>query len=201
MKGYVMRGQNPQGVGFFVPCETLDAAIREWAAFVGAGLKCDVRIFAVADDGTETPIPTYEEALAEVARLETARATQANINEEAQRQLHRAVAKQKKRAEDAEARLTTEREKGREEGRAENAAELARLREIEAIRVAEIEAVLGKHRAAFGVDMPKAPAALDEAAELAEHIDTLDRTDVSEADFDRALTRTIILVRKMLGNP
>lgn len=64
MKGYVMRGQNPQGVGFFVPCETLDAAIREWAAFVGAGLKCDVRIFAVADDGTETPIPTYEEALA-----------------------------------------------------------------------------------------------------------------------------------------
>lgn len=79
--------------------------------------------------------------------------------------------------------------------------ELARLRDVEAIRVAEIEAVLDKHRAAFGVDMTKVPAALDEAAELAEHIDVLDRTDVSEADFDRALTRTIIIVRKMLREP
>lgn len=29
----------------------------------------DVRILAVADDGTETPLPTYEEALAEIGRL------------------------------------------------------------------------------------------------------------------------------------
>jgi hypothetical protein len=29
----------------------------------------DVRIYAVAEDGTETPLPTYEEALAEVERL------------------------------------------------------------------------------------------------------------------------------------
>jgi hypothetical protein len=61
-KGYVVRGKNPQGVGFFSPAPTLAAAIREWGAFMSLD-AVDVRIFAVTADG-ETPLPTYGEALA-----------------------------------------------------------------------------------------------------------------------------------------
>jgi hypothetical protein len=84
-KGYVVRGKDGravadidgEGTHWFGP-EDGDAATKEylhrhmrsalstwfWATESGH----DVRIFAVAENGTETPLPTYEEALAEVRR-------------------------------------------------------------------------------------------------------------------------------------
>lgn len=83
VKGYVVRGKHETqgdvaawssdgsigeqaGASVF---KTLDGAAGARASMVHRGLA-DVRIFAVAEDGTETPLPTYEEALAERAALE-----------------------------------------------------------------------------------------------------------------------------------
>ncbi len=86
VKGYVVRGTNartgdrawlasePTGEHVTVSRETqrtvftaLAAAIQAWA---DAQVMCqDAIIYTVADDGTETPLPSYEEALAEIERL------------------------------------------------------------------------------------------------------------------------------------
>lgn len=61
-KGYVVRGKDDRG-------NPLESNVCEIGSAVGAlntlvrGRCKDVRIFAVGEDGTETPLPTYEEAL------------------------------------------------------------------------------------------------------------------------------------------
>lgn len=68
MKGYIVRGKDDRGNG--VESKMVD----DVGVAVGAretlvrGRCTDVRIYAVAEDG-ETPLPTYEEALAEIERL------------------------------------------------------------------------------------------------------------------------------------
>lgn len=52
-------------------------------------------IYRVHDDGREERLPSYEEALAEVERLESARATLAERHQEAERQLHQGIARAK----------------------------------------------------------------------------------------------------------
>lgn len=48
------------------PTEHLSAAISEWFWATESGDK--VRIYAVGEDGQETPLPTYAEALAHHTR-------------------------------------------------------------------------------------------------------------------------------------
>jgi hypothetical protein len=86
-KGYVVRGKcdgrevRPhRDDGAFSPAATSAATFREHV-FESAGgasgafahlTRCgctDVRILAVAEDGTETPLPSYEEALAQLSRI------------------------------------------------------------------------------------------------------------------------------------
>jgi hypothetical protein len=67
LKGYVVRYVDGDKT-FEVTPPTMVAAVRsvrELPAF-------DARIFAVAEDGTETPQPTYEEALARLAQIDAA---------------------------------------------------------------------------------------------------------------------------------
>ena len=69
-KGYVVRFLDDGNTCELTPA-TLTAAVRavrELPAF-------DARIFAVAEDGTETPLPSYEEALAEIVRIDATLAT------------------------------------------------------------------------------------------------------------------------------
>ncbi len=74
-KGYVVRGFLDGAAVYAVKREwvyeggdpperyaTIDAAAAALECMVATGCA-DVRIFAVAPDGTETPLPTYEEAL------------------------------------------------------------------------------------------------------------------------------------------
>lgn len=87
MSGYVVRGKEFDGDGdrwlVYEPTgehmvtnrragrtefKALSSAIQAWC---DAQVMCSgARIFRVEDDGTETPLPTYEEALAKVAALE-----------------------------------------------------------------------------------------------------------------------------------
>jgi hypothetical protein len=83
-KGYIVRLDEPGGSVFAVRSadtprgvaltthrerateySTVSEAVRGWWAMAFA----NARIFAVAEDGTETPLPTYEEALALLADL------------------------------------------------------------------------------------------------------------------------------------
>ena len=80
--GYVVKGtKGPRdvyaygpGMGFGDACEEIDAhAFERLDAAAGARdhmvrLGCEATIFAVAEDGAETPLPSYEEALAEIER-------------------------------------------------------------------------------------------------------------------------------------
>ena len=68
VKGYVVRGIAPGNVVHTEPRRTVGEAISTRDAMLMAG-GSDVTIFAVAEDGTETPVPSYEEALAENERL------------------------------------------------------------------------------------------------------------------------------------
>lgn len=84
MSGYVVRGMYEgadvysygatDGFGTGAPeisprcIWDLDTAAGCRAFMVRRGCT-DVRIFAVAEDGTETPLPTYEEALASIALI------------------------------------------------------------------------------------------------------------------------------------
>lgn len=85
-KGYVVKGTNANGVNVYAdedhdgdihcnpdegtelrdgPCHSaLDVAAGWRAEMVRLGCA-DVRVHEVAEDGTETPLPTYEEALRE----------------------------------------------------------------------------------------------------------------------------------------
>ncbi len=67
-KGYVVRGTAPGDVLHEEARDTLHAAVSTWTALV-MNEAARPRIFAVAEDGTETPLPSYEEALAEIERL------------------------------------------------------------------------------------------------------------------------------------
>jgi hypothetical protein len=86
MKGYVVRGKDLRGedvaaVGYGTRCR---AAYGEHSEYItldeAAGVRArlhesmctDVRIFAVAEDGSETPLPTYEEALETLEKLRLA---------------------------------------------------------------------------------------------------------------------------------
>jgi hypothetical protein len=68
VKGYVVSGIAPGNVVHTEPRRTVGEAISTRDAMLMAG-GSDVTIFAVAEDGTETPVPTYEEALAENGRM------------------------------------------------------------------------------------------------------------------------------------
>lgn len=79
-KGYVVRGTGVYCVGALwardngadpTPLREKATRFRTLNAAAGAtvGLAPLVTIFAVAEDGTETPLPSYEEALAEIGRL------------------------------------------------------------------------------------------------------------------------------------
>lgn len=88
-KGYVVRGvhkgasvfsiggggdfaeQSEDGFDHPWPFDTLGGASAAVGDMDRSGCT-DVRIFAVAEDGTETPLPSYEEALADLQRLRTA---------------------------------------------------------------------------------------------------------------------------------
>ncbi len=78
-KGYVVRGFLDGAAVYAVKREwvyeggdpperyaTIDAAAAALECMVATGCT-DVRVFAVAPDGTETPLPTYEEALTQGA--------------------------------------------------------------------------------------------------------------------------------------
>ena len=77
-KGYVVRGTAPGDVLHEEARDTLHAAVSTWTALV-MNEAARPRIFAVAEDGTETPLPSYEEALAESEVLR-ARAEQHLVN-------------------------------------------------------------------------------------------------------------------------
>jgi hypothetical protein len=89
IKGYVVRGQDRQLKGAQVWATAdgvsmrreraklygdVDAAVGAWAELRRCSWCAGARILAVHADGTETPQPTYEEALAEIAEIETAKA-------------------------------------------------------------------------------------------------------------------------------
>ncbi len=74
-RGYLVRGFLDGGAAYAIGMEwtyeggdpperyaTIDAAAAALERMVATGCA-DVRIFSVAPDGTETPLPTYEEAL------------------------------------------------------------------------------------------------------------------------------------------
>jgi len=61
-KGYVVRGTAPGDVLHEEARDTLHAAVSTWTALV-MNEAARPRIFAVAEDGTETPLLSYEEAL------------------------------------------------------------------------------------------------------------------------------------------
>jgi len=87
MSGFIVKGKHPDtgammwlalevgGYHVIVPRSsqrttfpTITGAIQAWA---DAQVMCDQsRIYAVAENGSETPLPTYEEALAQLARIE-----------------------------------------------------------------------------------------------------------------------------------
>lgn len=83
IKGYVVRGQDRQlrgadvwatadGVGMKrerAKLYDVAAAVGAWAELRRCSWCADARILAVAEDGTETPLPSYEDALAEIERL------------------------------------------------------------------------------------------------------------------------------------
>jgi hypothetical protein len=73
-KGYVVRGTAPGDVLHEEARDTLHAAVSTWTALV-MNEAARPRIFAVADDGTEAPLPSYEEALAEIVRIDATLAT------------------------------------------------------------------------------------------------------------------------------
>lgn len=88
MSGYVVRGKDADGIDVYADDDgdgnislnanegtmvadapghpALDVAAGMRAEMVRLGCS-DVRIFSVSDDGTEAPLPTYEEALAALA--------------------------------------------------------------------------------------------------------------------------------------
>lgn len=82
MKGYVVRGKGTAGVehavsadahtmltpGWPAPRLTLADATKACCVMIGGGFT-DVRIFAVAEDGTETPLPSYEEAIGRLTAI------------------------------------------------------------------------------------------------------------------------------------
>jgi hypothetical protein len=70
-KGYVVRGKDRDGNDIFDEFESLDDAVAERLCMIREEGCSDVRIYAVAEDGSETALPTYEEALAEIERLES----------------------------------------------------------------------------------------------------------------------------------
>lgn len=76
-KGYVVRWDDARGQALYAIRDststvredaTVFATIREAVIEAGDGFAT-ARIVAVAEDGTETPVPSYEEALAENERL------------------------------------------------------------------------------------------------------------------------------------
>jgi hypothetical protein len=71
MKGYIVRGTAPGDVPHEEHRETIGAAASTWLAMERLGAS-RVRIFAVAEDGSETPLPTYEEALETLEKLRLA---------------------------------------------------------------------------------------------------------------------------------
>jgi len=77
VKGYVVRWDDARGQALYAIRDststvredaTVFATIREAVIEAGDGFAT-ARIVAVVEDGTETPLPTYEEALAENERL------------------------------------------------------------------------------------------------------------------------------------
>ena len=80
MKGYVVRWDDARGQALYAIRDststvredaTVFATIREAVVEAGDGFVT-ARIFAVAEDGTETPLPTYEEALAQLDAVRAA---------------------------------------------------------------------------------------------------------------------------------
>lgn len=82
-KSYVVRGKDESGpvhmigAGVFATAASgeppevfIDLDVASAARRTLAQCCTDVRIFAVAEDGTETPLPTYEEALAALAEVD-----------------------------------------------------------------------------------------------------------------------------------
>ena len=87
VKGYVVRGKDmafdgadvvareTRSTGAFATSFLNDPALFTLATALGAqatmmrGDYSDVRIFAVGEDGTEAPLPTYEEALTTITAL------------------------------------------------------------------------------------------------------------------------------------
>lgn len=90
VKGYVVRGKDDDGdpcyavrdgINSFEPmldgphrdgpavCVSVDEATCAVVSLRDVHGATDVRIFAVAEDGTETPLPTYEEALTDLEAL------------------------------------------------------------------------------------------------------------------------------------
>ena len=82
IKGYVVRGQDRQLKGAQVWATAdgvsmrreraklygdVDAAVGAWAELRRCSWCADARILAVAEDGTETPLPSYEDALAQIS--------------------------------------------------------------------------------------------------------------------------------------
>ena len=75
-KGYVVRGKNGRGNKMASgQCITLDDAAdvaRGWREWSPAERPTDVAIFRVLDDGREERLPSYEEALDRLCKLEGA---------------------------------------------------------------------------------------------------------------------------------
>ncbi len=151
-KGYVVRGKDADAgdtLWAYDPqirtaaTETrVDASLLETpsdalAASVALSDHCkDVTILAVFEDGSETPLPNYEEALAEIERLSR---SEAACVREALEQVGVARAE-------------------RDEARAEIARLKADLLLLGALKSEEVAPVIERFREAFGADVPQAPS-------------------------------------------
>jgi hypothetical protein len=70
-RGYVVRAEADGEIVAARRREAVGEAVAAWEDMTSKGCA-PVRIYRVAEDGTETPLPTYEEALAQIAAIDAA---------------------------------------------------------------------------------------------------------------------------------